>query len=169
MDNLAGASRPGNGKNKPFKPFRQQPGKGRATIPDHGANGAGIRSMLKQKQILGKIFPPQRKTLPLFKAGKAKLADIVRTLPIKTVISNQTGPKPAPHVHTSISSRLKVDFAPVVNPALLACRLGHFLPNWRPITNNPTILETIQGYQTRAYLNSRPKNSQTTPSTIFLF
>ena len=81
------------------------------------------------EQISGRIFSAQRKTLSLPKPGKAKLAGIVRTLPIKTVISNQTGPKPAPHVHTSISSRLKVDFAPVVNPALLAGHLGHFLPN----------------------------------------
>ena len=35
----------------------------------------------------------------------------------------------------------------MVNPALLAGRLGHFLPNWRRITNDPTILEMIQGYK----------------------
>ena len=35
----------------------------------------------------------------------------------------------------------------MVNTALLAGRLGHFLPNWRRITNDPTILETIQGYK----------------------
>ena len=123
---------------------------------------------LNPEQISGRIFPTQRKTLPLSKPGKAKLAGIVRTLPIKTVNSNQTGPKPAPHVHTSISSRLKVDFAPVVNSAYLAGPLGHFLPNWRRITNDPTILEMIQGYKlTVVYLNSGQKHSQTTP-TIFL-
>ena len=35
----------------------------------------------------------------------------------------------------------------MVNPALLAGRLGHFLPNWRRITNDPTILEMIRGYK----------------------
>ena len=40
-----------------------------------------------------------------------------------------------------------VDFVPVVNPASLAGRLVHFLPNWRRITDDPSILEAIQGYK----------------------
>ena len=126
--------------------FVSSPGKTRATIPVIGPTGLESNAF-NPEQISGRIFPAQRKTLPLSKPGKPKLAGFVRTLPIKTVISNQTGPKPAPHVHTLISSCLKVDFAPVVNPALLAGRLGHFLQNWHRITNDPTILEMIQGYK----------------------
>ena len=102
---------------------------------------------LNAEPISGRIFPAQRETLPLSKPGKAPLTGIVQTLTIKTVTSNQTGLKPAPHVPTSISSRLKVDSVPVVNPASLAGRLVHFLPNWRRITADPSILEAIQGYK----------------------
>ena len=62
-------------------------------------------------------------------------------------ISVQTSAKPICIVQPPVSSRLKIDFQTVVNPITLAGRLVHFLPNWRHITFDPEILNTIRGYK----------------------
>ncbi len=60
----------------------------------------------------------------------------------------QTGPKPAPPVQRTLaSSRLKIDFRPIVEPVTLAGRLRPFLPNWLQITVDPAILDVVQGYK----------------------
>ncbi len=60
----------------------------------------------------------------------------------------QTGPKPAPPVQRTLaSSRLKIDFRPIVEPVTLAGRLRLFLPNWQQITVDPAILDVVRGYK----------------------
>ena len=61
---------------------------------------------------------------------------------------NQTDPKPAPPVQQILaSSRLKIDFQSIVEPAALAGRLRLFLPNWQKITVDPAILDVVRGYK----------------------
>ena len=139
MDSLVGASRHGNGKQpKPFKPFRQQPGKGPGYNsmepmwmgPNSEPLPCGIFSAARQKHLLPK-------------PGKAKLKGISNNLSVK-----QTDPRPAlPIQSTLASSRLKIDFLPIVKPVALAGRLVHFLSNWEQITVDQVILDTIRGYK----------------------
>ncbi len=71
------------------------------------------------------------------------LKGISNNSPIK-----QTSPKPAPLVQRTLaSSRLKIDFRPIVEPVTLAGRLRPFLPNWQQITVGPAILDVIRGYK----------------------
>ena len=145
MDNLVGAMT--TVKTNRLSLFASSPGKARATIPGHGASRAGINA-LNPEQISGRIFPAQKENPITFQARKSKISRYCSNSSDKN--SNfkpnrsETGSTCSHFDFQSFKSRF---CSPVVNPALLAGRLGHFLPNWRRITNDPTVLETIQGYK----------------------
>ena len=73
--------------------------------------------------------------------------------------------KPIRIVQPPVSSRLKIDFQTVVNPITLAGRLVHFLPNWRHITFDPEILNTIWGYKLE--FSSPPVQNKIRQSLLF--
>ena len=131
MDSLISTSRHGNGRKqfKPFQPFRQQPGKGPGYVQSPGMESTRMDPKAWGGGVLNKEGKPV-------------------SSPTKGNKANQTDPKPAqPVQQIPASSRLKIDFQSIVEPAALAARLKLFLPNWQKITIDPAILDVVRGYK----------------------
>ena len=140
MDSLISTSRHGNGRKqfKPFQPFRQQPGKGPGYV-----QSPGMESTRMDPKAWGGGFSTKRENQFLPQPRETRLKGILNDPSL-----NQTDPKPAqPVQQIPASSRLKIDFQSIVEPAALAARLKLFLPNWQKITIDPAILDVMRGYK----------------------
>ena len=123
--------------------FVSSPGKARATIPGHGANGAGIKRP-QPRADFGEDFPNAEKNPTTFQARKSKISKDCSNSSNKNSKfkpnRSETGSTCSHFNFQSFKSRF-------CSGGKSAGRLGHFLPNWRRITNDPTILKMIQGYR----------------------
>ena len=89
------------------------------------------------------VFSTKRENQFLPQPGETRLKGILNDSSL-----NQTDPKPAQPVQQILaSSRLKIDFQSIVEPAALAGRLKPFLPNWQKTTVDPVILDVVRGYK----------------------
>ena len=146
--------------------FANSPGKARATIPGHGANGAGIKRP-QPRTDFGEDFPSAKENPTIFQARKSKISRYCSNSSNKN--SNfkpnrsETGSTCSHFDFQSFKSR----FCSGGKSSVIS-RLRAFSAKLASNYKQPYNFRDDTGLQTRVYLNSRPKHRQTTP-TIFLF
>ena len=145
--------------------FVSSPGKARATIPGHGANGAGIKRP-QPRADFGEDFPNAEENPTTFQARKSKISRYCSNSSNKNSKfkpnRSETGSTCSHFYFQSFKSR----FCSGGKSSVISRPLRAFSAKLASNYKRPYNFRDDTGLQTRVYLNSRPK--QTTP-TIFLF
>ena len=152
LDSLVHEKYHGNGNATKKKPFRRQPGRGRAPVPrlSTTTGAAGSRT------VKGKPETSSRAKGAKTNRYHAKSSSHLRN---KLIRKGQN----LERCNRSLaSSRLKIDFLTITEPPKFAGHFAKFLPNWSRVTRDQEILDMVVGYKLELTAPPRPTQGQST-------